>query len=304
MRGISFTDDLHKLEGGWMGKIAGKTSADGLLRGQVSGIFISQKWETAGFVGGPITGSMIGYFNNDANNSWEALSIGASDMMKMDLGTTAGGNIDIDTLSQDIKNLGGSDILIDTVRIIRGISGNGQFITDGGGGIYGSMDMGFYAVHGNASSGIWAGIANGTYSDPTSSDWNFVFANKDDASRYLIADVSGYKWDTNVDGPQALYGEVYGLAFKHADTAEGVKVTALRGSIRGEHYIDVDESQVWKGAAAGEWVEADVLLNEHTMFGDAGLSRLDDFIFKYVIAVRCMWDAHKRRSSGHYHKCA
>ena len=89
---------------------------------------------------------------------------------------------------------------------------------------------------------------------------------------YWVATVDGTKWS---DGQ--LKGALKGVWFASAGE-DKVKAGTISGKAVGD-YIDVQAGPgTWQAASAGEWVEVSELLDEHTMFGREGLSKLDSIL--------------------------
>jgi hypothetical protein len=96
--------------------------------------------------------------------------------------------------------------------------------------------------------------------------------NRRHVNDYWLATVKGEQWSSG-----QLTGSTEGVWF--AATGDGkVKAGTISGRMNGD-YIDVDEGTgTWTAINTGEWVEVTDLLDANAMFGEDGLSALNNFV--------------------------
>jgi hypothetical protein len=237
------------------GYISGSVSATNSINGSVASIYIDEKGN-AGVLEGDFSGDYYPVLN-----MWKAT-----------------GNI---TATQRATGYDPSTADYSNTTI-RGYL-NGSFT--GGGAITNSSDIRYmyssasyskatYLTLGSVSEN-W-GVFNielcGIFASPNDS-WKIALSGNtwNRSSEYWFATVTGDKWSSD-----QISGALEGVWMESAG-GNDVRIGTISGKAHGS-YIDVPAEHTWQAPAVGEWVEASELLNQNTMFGADGLSKLNDFV--------------------------
>jgi hypothetical protein len=245
-------------DGYWFGiSIGTKTQDSSVINGFFRGLYYNHEGEGEN-IAGLIKGDLVGVLKDDG--TWESVTLGYVDFI---------GETEINP-----------DGELDFLNYITGgnFTGRGAGCFESGG----SFDVAF--MEGSSFQivdqdwGVWMATMGGTCSDASGTFRTAVagLAGPDEAER-IFATVTGYNESGN------LVGSFKGVWIHRGESEYSVTAGTITGDVSG--YIDVDAPGVWSAVGAGEWVEVTDILNEHTMFGEMGMSTINDYISMPITEV-------------------